>query len=191
MRWERGCRRRLLHKFSLLLLLDANMLLDILRPGDAGDIYGALSGWAGGVLGGAEFKPRGKTITLLVSPGIFKDYRSALGRRQYHVKPAHWAVFKKNVNRRSSVGDGTYFSLHKIAGMGGSARDWLGDKYDRAYFEALRCALETEKFADRCVVFASNDRSTCARVEGDFAGTQPGRLHIVSGRGPLESLIMD
>ena len=42
----------MLHKFSLLLLLDSNMLLDILRPVDTGDIYGALSRWASGILGG-------------------------------------------------------------------------------------------------------------------------------------------
>lgn len=181
----------MLHKFSLLLLLDSNMLLYILRPVDTGDIYGALSRWASGILGDAELKPKGKTITLLVSTGIFKDYRSALGRRQYSVNPAHWSVFKKSVNRRSSVGDDTYFSLHKMGSLDGPDRDWQGDKYDKTYFEALQCALDTEKFSDRCIVFASNDRSTCARVEGDFAGMQPGRLHIVSGKGPLESLIMD
>lgn len=175
----------------MLLLLDSNLLLEILQPGDTGDIYTALAGWAARILKDAEFKPRGKTITLLVSTGVFKDHRSALGRKQYRVRPDSWAAFKKSVYCRKGVGDDTYFSIHKIAAKGGAIPVWRGDKYDKAYFEALVYALNATRFDDRLVVFGSNDRPTCAGVDRDFSSMQHKRLHIVSGRGSLESLIMD
>lgn len=182
----------MLHKFNILLLLDANMLLDILQSGDTGDIHGALSRWISNILNDAEFKPRGKTIILLVSTGIFRDYRSALGRRQYHINTSLWATFKKNIYRRRQVGDGTYFSTYKITGQKGIPdHGWSGDKYDRAYFEALHGAFDTEKFGDYCIVFASNDRSTRAGVERDFLGKRDERLHVVNGKESLETLIME
>ena len=168
------------------------MLLDILQPEDTGDIHGALSGWICNILNSAEFKPRGKTIILLVSTGIFKDYRSALGRRQYHINTPLWATFRKNIHRRRQVGDGTYFSTYKITGQDGTAdRGWSGDKYDRAYFEALQGAFSAERFDEYRIVFASNDGPTCAEVERDFLGKRDERLHVVSGKESLESLIME
>lgn len=182
----------MLHKFNMLLLLDANMLLDILQSGDTGDIHGALSKWISNILNDAEFKPRGKTIVLLVSTGIFKDYRSALGRREYHINTSSWAVFRKNVHRRRQVGDSTYFSTYKITGQEGTPdRGWSGDKYDRAYFEALQGAFSAERFDDYRIVFASNDRPACAEVERDFLGKRDEKLHVVSGKESLESLIME
>lgn len=181
----------MLHKFNILLLLDANVLLDILPSGNTGDIHYTLSKWIGDTLKNAEFKPRGKTITLLVSTGILKDYRSAFGRRQYRTNTTLWATFKKRINRRRPVGDNTYFSICKIAGREGDLdKDWRGDKYDRVYFAALQKALKTEKFVDHRVVFASNDSPTCAEVKDGFLGKAE-KLHVVSGKETLESLIME
>lgn len=182
----------MLHKFNILLLLDANMLLDIIQSRDTGGIHGVLSKWIGDILNNAEYKPRGKTIRLLVSTDIFKDYRSALGRRQYHINASLWTKFKKQIHLRRLVGDNTYFSTYKITGHETTPNSsWGGDKYDLAYFEALQGAFSTEKFGDHHVVFASNDVPTCARVEGNFLGKWAERLHVVSGKESLESLIME
>ena len=176
----------------MLLLLDANMLLGILQSGGTSDIHSALSRWISNMLNDAEFKPRGKAIILFVSTGIFRDYRSALGRRQYHINTYSWATFRKSVHRRRQVGDGTYFSTCKITGQDGTAdRGWGGDKYDRACFEALQGAFSAERFGEYRIVFASNDGPTCAEVERDFLGKRDERLHVVGGKESHESLIME
>lgn len=190
-RWVRGCRQYLLHKFSMLLLLDSNILLEILRSGDMDDVYDALANWVDDILKEAECKPSGKTITLLVSTGVFRDYRSALGRKHYRVKSASWMTFKKSIHRRKNVGNNTYFAIYKIAVPDSPVQGWQGDKYDKAYFEVLGSALGARKFSDRLVVFASNDRHTCATIKKGFLDKWPEKIRVVSGRKSLESLIMD
>lgn len=47
------------------------------------------------------------------------------------------------------------------------------------------------KFSDRLVVFASNDRHTCATVKRGFPGKRPEKIRVVSSKKSLGSLIMD
>ena len=155
------------------------------------DMYGALADWIDGILKEAEYKPNGKTITLLVSTGVFRDYRSALGRKHYRVKSSSWAAFKKNIYRRKNVGNNTYFAIYKIAVPDSPVQGWQGDKYDKAYFEVLGSALGARKFSDRLVVFASNDRHTCATVKKGFLDKRPEKIRVISSKKSLESLIMD
>ena len=175
----------------MALLVDSNVLVRILPPGDMSDIYGALAGWIAATLEGADQKPVGKTVTLLVTTGILRDYRSGFGRNGYAIGPPAWARFKKSVHKRWHVGCNTYFRIRKIEAAGGGGRRWTGDKYDRSYFEALESAVGMERLGDRRIVFASADRATRSRMSEEFPPSRCGeRLHIVDGKDALDSLIM-
>ena len=182
----------MLHAHNIALLIDSNVLMDILHPDDMGDMRGALAGWIRATLKNADQLPHGKTITLLVTTGIFHDYRSGFGRRKYRIDPSAWTQFRKSALRRMPVGNNTYFMIQKIRPADGSERMWPGDRYDVAYFKALESAAALERLGDRHIVFASADRSTRDRV--DRAPLPMGsrkRLHVVGDKDALDDLIMN
>lgn len=183
----------MLHAHSMALLVDSNVLTGILpRSGDMADIYGALARWIATTLKRADQKPVGKTVTLIVTTGILRDYRSGFGRNKYGIDSHAWARFKKSVNKRELVGCKTHFMISKIQPKVGGGRRWAGDKYDKAYFEALESAVGIGRLRDRHIVFVSADRATSDRMAAEFPPSEyGGRLHIVDSRDALDCLIMD
>ena len=188
----------MLHEHGMVLLVDSNLLAKILpRGGDMSNIYGALAGRIADTPRKAGQRPVGKTVTLLVTTAIFRDYRTGFGRNKYDIDAHAWARFKKSINKRRLVGCNAYFTICKIEPSGGGRtewrqRRWQGDKYDKAYFEALKAAIDTERFKDRHIVFASADRATSSRMAEEFPALScDGRLHIVDSRDSLDGLIMD
>ena len=177
----------------MALLVDSNLLARILPRGDnMSNIYGALAWWIADTLRKAGQKPVGKTVTLLVTTAIFRDYRTGFGRNKYDIDAHAWARFKKSINKRRLVGCNTYFTICKIEPSGGETGRWHGDKYDKAYFEALKTAIDTGRFEDRHIVFASADRATSGRIAEEFPPSRfGGRLHIVDSKDALDGLIMD
>ena len=121
----------------MAMLVDANLLMAILPCGRMSDMHGALAVWIADTLKGADQMPVGKTITLLVTTDMLRDYRTGFGRNRYDTDTPTWARFKKSTNIRKLVGHGTYFTICKIEPASGGERRWRGDKYDKAYFEAL------------------------------------------------------
>ena len=57
----------MLHVHNMALLVDSNLLVKILQPGDMANIHGALTGWIRNAVENADQKPVGKTITLIVT----------------------------------------------------------------------------------------------------------------------------
>ena len=63
----------------------------------------------------------------------------------------------------------THFAIHKIEPAGGEADEsWRGDKYGKAYLEALEAAVGTGRLGDRHIVFASADRAASSRMAEAF-----------------------
>ena len=176
----------------MAMLIDSNLLMEILPRGRMSDMYDALAVWIADTLKGADQMPVGKTITLLVTTDILRDYRTGFGRNKYSIDSPTWARFKKSINIRKLVGHSTYFTICKIEPASGGERRWRGDKYDKAYFEAFKSAVGLGRLEDRHIVFASADRSTGRRMAEEFTPLKCGeRIHIVDCKGALDGLIMD
>ena len=177
----------------MAMLVDSNLLARMRPRGDnMSNIHGALAGWIADTLRKAGQKPVGKAVTPLVTTAIFRDYRTGFGRNKYGIDAHAWARFKKSINKQRLVGCNTCFTICKIEPSGGETGRRHGDKCDKAYFEALKAAIDTGRFEDRHIVFASADRATSGRIAGEFPPSRfGGGLHIVDSKDALDGLIMD
>ena len=181
-----------LPKCSLGLIADTGIVLDILARHPARTLHDAVFEWGADVVGKIEPAPSGRSITMFVSAGVYRDYKARLGRAGISTPSSYWQSMRKRkfasvINRPRRL----IFMIDVVRTNDENAALWPGDRYDRAFFALLAAVGGGSAWSDRQIIFASRDRDASSRMR-DMAVRlgHGGRVHFADSLRSCEELIL-
>ena len=182
-----------IHSSNIGMVVDTGIVLDILRLRPGRPLTGTMFEWISEVAGRVAPAPRGKVVTVFISPGVYRDYRARIGNTGTAAGRAPaWnsfrkSTFKKAIDRQNK----TFFSMQPVNTEGVDANSWKGDRFDRSFFTLLAAVGSMRAWCDREIIFASKDRATLAHMRDlmiNYDHYQ--RLHFANDLSSCEELVM-
>ena len=135
--------------------------------------------------------PRGKRVTMFISPGVYRDYKARMGGgADTMILP--WHVIRKfHYTRKISHHNRLVFTIQLVDTTMIDASSWDGDRCDKPFYALLEAVRQRRAWTDRRIIFASKDRDTYGRMRDLTAQRDPcGRVHFASGLSACEELVM-
>ena len=159
---------------DVILILDTNVLLDVLATANGVSPL-SLENWIKQTIETAECNVSGRSVIVLVSRKILSDYQTGFGREgRQKLGTAFRFYFEDNLMDRKEIHcrNGDIFMIPMIIRDSSSfqlpKRFRKMDKYDIRFLSAVDETLKLKRFANRLILFASNDRPTRNHV-ADYA----------------------
>lgn len=178
---------------SLVLVMDANILLSIAGGSGAESLVATLCSWISSVVEKTEPRPRGKTVTVLATNGILHDYWTGLSHGGYKITQGTKKEFQAYtgkitvVDRKRNI----RFSVRVVKEEKGVPSIDVGDRYDRPYPRLLLAIPEERRFSDRQVIFGSRDAKLLSGVRDAVQCTEhASRFHFAGSLERFEEAIM-
>ena len=149
----------MIHTASIVLVIDANILLSIVKKHGSGSLVAALRAWATSIIQRIDPKPRGKTIAVLVTTSILRDYWTGLSHGGYRINQGTKKEFRMYAGKSTTIDNesGIKFSVMVVQEKKHVEKIDVGDRYDRPYPKLLLTIASEKRWLDRHVIFASND----------------------------------
>ena len=178
---------------SLGLIADTGIVRDILTRHPARTLHDAVSGWAAEVVGRIEPAPRGRSVTMFVLTGVYRDYKALLARAGIAtLRRPYWDSLRRQkfamaISRQRRLA----IAIRAVKTSDEDAARWRGDRYDKAFFALLAAVCRDGAWSDRQIIFASRDRATSSRMR-DMAARlgHGGRVHFADSLPSCEDLIL-
>ena len=182
----------MIHSQSVGLIIDTGILLDILRLRPDRPLFGALFEWARHVAGKALPPPRGRTITVFVSPGVYRDYKAGIGIAGTGAAAPLWNSFRKSTFKKAiDAHNKTFFSIQHVNADRDYVGGWKGDRFDRPFFTLLAVVGSARAWSNRSIVFASRDSKTLGRMRDVMVRREcRDRVHFADDLFSCEDLIV-
>ncbi len=174
----------MLSKKNLVLILNTNILKDAIDMHQSDNLKRALQGWAARIVQNMTRNPKGKTVTLVASTHVLKDYQSGLGRSGYGPAGKIFAdYFAAHLSRKMPINEDksahlTFFKIPPVAETGNTIRD----RDDRKFLTLVNQTLTRRQLNDRFIIFATRDAPT--RHDMEAALPEQGRRVSVEGSVP-------
>ena len=182
----------ILHDHNLGIIADTGIALDIVALHPGRELREAMLSWIKGVVARiAPPCPRGKRVTMFISPGVYRDYRARLSRRG-GAAHSSWHVLRKSLfTRQFDRQNRLVFTIQSVSTSGIDASGWGGDRYDRPFFALLESVRQNGAWADHGIIFASKDRDASARMRDLMALRDPNRrMRFADSLSACEELVM-
>ena len=129
---------------------------------------------------------------MLVSAGVYRDYRARLGRAGIATPRSYWnnlrkIKYAKPISRPRRLD----FAIQAVRADDADAVGWEGDRYDRAFFALLAAVCRHAAWSDRQIIFASRDRGASFHMR-DMAARlgHAHRIHFADGLPACEELVL-
>lgn len=134
--------------------------------------------------------PRGKSVTVFISPGVYRDYRARMQRSG--ALSRSWTTLRTSqFTRHMSRQDKLVFAIQSINTDKIDASGWGGDRFDRPFFALLEAARSRPRWADRKIIFASRDKDSRDRMRDLMAlHDHDRRVHFADSLSACEELVM-
>ena len=134
--------------------------------------------------------PRGKSVTVFISPGVYRDYKARM-RRSGALSRSWTTIRTSQFTRHMSRQDKLVFTIHSVNTDGIDAGGWGGDRFDRPFFALLEAVRSRPRWADRRIIFASRDKDSRDRMRDLMALRDPGRgVRFADSLSACEELVM-
>ena len=158
----------MLSKKSLLLVLDANVFADILCSSQQ-NWKQSLKYWFEHIIQSMEHLPSGKTITIMGSTEILKDYHKALCDREYSYASIIKFDLRKSITKKQPIYkeqhiDFVFMMMTPIQ----STRRMASDRFDESYFKLINTVYARKKWSDRHIIIATKDTVTYNDMYNNF-----------------------
>ena len=183
----------MIHKASIVLVVDANILLSIASDQETKSLIGALHAWVSGLVNKAHPAPRGKTVTVLATRCILRGYRTGLCRGGCPVNQGTKKAFHSYTGKSMPVdrSSNIKFSVKVVQERADLGRIDVGDKYDLPYPRLLLTMASEQKWSDRRVIFATKDARLLSSVRDLMVRrVHSERFHFAATREDFEEAIM-
>ena len=178
----------MLSKQDLLLVLDANALLDILCANQ--NWKQALDEWFKHTIESMKYIPTGKTITFMISTRILCDYKTALGSNKYKNASNITMQMKKLMTKKQLILKKqkiTYTIM--IVNPDTSSPQLVRDKYDNMYPELIQEVRSRSRWRDRYIIMATRDKKTYDDLRDLCIRSDPNNSKVVNDKSMLEDEI--
>ena len=175
------------------LIVDTGIVLDILARYPAGTLHDAMFKWAAEVAGRVEPPPHGRSITMLISAGTYRDYKARIGQAGIATPRSYWHSLRKiKIRRAISRPRQLYFTMQPVRTDDADAARWQGDRFDRPFFALLVTASRGIAWSDLQIIFASRDRDAISRMRDMAAmlSCDGRRLHFADSLSSCEEMII-
>jgi len=154
---------------NVILILDTNVVKKVVVDSDR-EITETVKSWIISIVERAKRKINGRTITILYSSRILKEYRAGFCKMKKRKLGNALSMFlEKSAWSKIPIAcsSGTvYLVPFMINDLNDTAAGKPRmDPYDRKYVSALARCIELRKFSDRYILIASDDRTTCKTFE--------------------------
>lgn len=183
----------MIHKASIVLVIDTNILLSILSDHASKNLITDLRTWAAKLVRAVEPAPRGKMITILVTKPILRDYWTGLNRGGYKVNQGTKKVFDVYLGKKIPLDRDrkTSFSVRTVQEKSNLGKVNVGDRYDLPYPRLLLTIAGEPRWSDRHVIFGSSDTKLLGNTRNVMLHKAPaGRFHFAPTRADFEEIIM-
>ena len=155
-----------------MLILDTNILKDVIDMHQSDNLKQALQDWAARIVQNMARNPKGKTVTLVASAQVLKDYQSGLGRSGYGKAGKIFAdYFVANISRKMPINEdkSTHMTFFKIS-PGAETNNTIQDRADRKFLALVNQTLTRRQLNDRFIIFATRDAPTRHDMETALLG---------------------
>lgn len=190
---QREVAAAVIHSRNIGLVVDTGIVLDILRLRPGRSLTETMFEWISEVAGRVVPAPRGKIVTVFISPGVYRDYRARIGSASTTAGRAPaWNSFrkstsKKTIDRQNKI----FFSMQPVNTEGVDANSWKGDRFDKSFFTLLAAVGSMKAWCDREIIFATKDRATLAHMRDLMINHDHyQRLHFASDLSSCEELVV-
>ena len=178
----------MLCKKNLVIILDTNILVDIVRDHKLDTLSQILKTWLTYIIQGMKCNPKGKRITFVASTQTLQDYKTGLMRSGHNsLGNMISGFFAKSISINYPVDKerNIYFSIKKISPAtmippAKKTKRVIRDKYDKKFSELIDTMLRLKKGNDYFIIVATRDAATrqdltrtligerCISVEGSI-----------------------
>lgn len=171
--------------------MDTGIVLDVLSDRPEKTLHDAMFEWAAGVVGRIDPPPRGRSITVFVSAGVYRDYGARLGRAGLAAPSSYWHSLRRiKITRAVSRPRRLLFAVQPVKTDDADAGRWKGDRFDRPFFALLSAVGRARAWSDRQIIFASRDRDASSRMRDMVTGLGwASRVHFADCLPSCEELI--
>lgn len=174
------------------LIIDTGIVLDIVALYPNGTLRDIMLSWVTGVVNNiAPPAPRGKFVTMFISPGVYRDYGARVSKN-VDTSYSSWRVLRKFVAQKYiSRQNQLSFIFQPLSTDKVDTSAWRGDRYDRPFFALLETVRQNPAWADRMIIFASKDRDSIGRMRDLMALRDTDRqVHFADTLSACEELVM-
>lgn len=155
-----------------MLILDTNILNDAIDAYQSDNLKQALRDWAASIVQNMAHNLKGKTVTLVASAQVLKDYQSGLGRSGYGRAGKIFAdYFVAHISQKVPINEDksahlTFFKIPPVAWAGNTIRN----RDDRKFLTLVNQILTRRQLNDRFIIFATRDAPTGRGMEAALLG---------------------
>lgn len=192
MRLQKEVPAAVIHSHSIGLIVDTGIVLDILHMYPDKPLHGSMLEWVSGVAGRVMPTPRGRIVTVFISPGVYRDYKARIGSAGTAGRAPSWNSFRKSTSKKAiDRQNKIFFSIQPVNTDRVDASSWRGDRFDRPFFALLTAVGSMKAWDDREIVFASKDRATLSHMRDLMAKHEHfRRVHFAGDLSSCEDMVV-
>lgn len=177
-------------KSNVGLVIDANIVIDIVRSNPGNMLSAIFREWLTTIVGKIDIPTNGKSIVLFLSPEIKNDYVAGLCRTRQNVGKTLKVDLARRYTRsvKLDTPNRNRFIIKKIPASDiPPHRPRATDRYDRAYLDALVRLKCSNLRKDLEFIIATKDATLSASLWDETSRDTAQEFHIVDTLEDLEA----